>query len=83
MLEETCFAIIQRVIEYGGGKLPRDHAALIAVLLDKFAVTENLLPEVRDKISLREWEQVRSNFALGLVTALDIFQRDRAAQFLN
>jgi hypothetical protein len=66
-----------------GGKLPRGHAALTAFLLSKFAVPENLPPEVRSTISLEQWELVRANFAAGLAMACDCFERQRNAQWAN
>jgi hypothetical protein len=80
---EDCLRIVEHIIfEFGNGKMP-DRAALIALLMNKFAVAENLPPEVRDKISLREWEQVRSNFAAGLALGYDCLCRQQTARWRN
>jgi hypothetical protein len=80
---EECLEIVERIAKFGGGKLPRDRAALVGFIVSKFAVPENLPPEVRSKISLEQWELVRANFAAGLAMACDCVERERAAQYQN
>jgi hypothetical protein len=37
---EACLEIVERIVQFGGGKLPRDHAAIVSLLLEKFASPE-------------------------------------------
>jgi hypothetical protein len=78
-----CLQIISRIAEWCDGKLPADRTRLVALLLDYFCRAEHVPPDIRVRLTLEQWEQVRANFAAGLVQALDIFTRDRDAMYLN
>jgi hypothetical protein len=80
---QDCLQIVERIVQFGDGKMPPDRRALIALLMNKFAVAENIPVDLRARLSLAEWEESRAVFATALGQALDIFQRDRATQFLN
>jgi hypothetical protein len=80
---QDCLQIIERVVEFGDGKLVGDRTRLVALILSNFIVPKNIPDDIRSRLSLEQWEEVRSNFALGLVQALDIFERDARSQYRN
>jgi hypothetical protein len=80
---QDCLQIVERVVEFGGGKMPADRAALVALLTNKFARPEFLAPDMRARLSLAEWEESKACFAAALEQALDIFERDRRGMYLN
>jgi len=69
-------AFVQLVWKAADGRIPNNRAAFVQFLLDYFCRPENLPVEVRDKISLREGEEVRRNFAMGLACAVDCVARE-------
>ena len=80
---EDCLQIIERVVEFGDGKLPADKTRLVALVLSNFAVPENIPADLRARLSLAEWEESKACFAAALVQALDIFERDARSQYTN
>jgi hypothetical protein len=76
--------IVERIImEYGGGKLPADRTRLVALVVDRFAVLENIPADIRSRLSLAEWEESQACLAMALVQAIDCVERDARSEWRN
>ena len=80
---ECAIQIIERILEWTGGKMPSDRAALVGLILTTFAVPENVSAELRGRLTLEQWRASQASFALALVIAIDCIQRQRKAAELG
>jgi hypothetical protein len=80
---ENMNPFLELVWKAADGRVPNNRAAFVQFLLDYFCRAENLPSEIRNKITLAEWEAVQATFAMELACAVDCVARDARSQYRN